>query len=222
MPFLQKIDELFGESRLQYSISSTIDDFHTYIPIDICNDTHRFQFLIRKGKKAKLLILSGTQRVYLTDYQIIRTILSMERKEVEWFLAQFVSLYVGKGNQIRFVLGGSEFTYVGIPSYPEKKEVLLLSDTTVELSYFCFLLNFIFAKDKCWEEISSTPNFAKRTLCKYISIIDYCYNKSAYSKSFLAKLGYPVNHFQPSDHISAQKAFAKNDFVEKFDISNYT
>lgn len=222
MPFLQKIDEIFEASRLQYSVSSKNDDFHTYIPIEIYNDTHRFQFLIRKGKKSKILILSGKQTVYLTDYQIISTILSMGDKEIKWFLEQFVSLYVGNGAQIKLVLDGIEYAYAGIPSYPEEKEILLFSDTNIGVSYFCFLLNFIFAKDKCWEEMSNTPNFSKKTLCKYISIIDYCYNASAYSKTFLAGLGYPVDRSQPSNHISAQKAFEKNDCVEKFDISNYT
>lgn len=221
MPFLQKIDELFEESRLHYSISSKTDDFHTYIPIEIFNNTHRFQFLIRKGKKAKILIVSGRQKVYLTDYQIISTILSMNDKGIEWFLAQFIALYKGNGVQVNFVLGDAEFAYTGIPSYPEEKTIMLFSDTNIELTYFCFLLNFIFAKDKCWEQISNTPNFGKKTLCKYISIIDYYHNASAYSKAFLEQLGYPVNCPQPTNHINAQKAFDKTDCVEKFDISNY-
>lgn len=72
MSFLQKIDELFEASCLQFSVPLKSDNFHTYIPIEIYNDTHRFQFLIRKGKKSKILILAGQQRVYLTDDQIIR------------------------------------------------------------------------------------------------------------------------------------------------------
>ena len=78
MSFLQKIDELFEASCLQFSVPLKSDNFHTYIPIEIYNDTHRFQFLIRKGKKSKILILAGQQRVYLTDDQIIRTILSIK------------------------------------------------------------------------------------------------------------------------------------------------
>lgn len=219
--FLQKIDKLFEESRAQYSVSSQNDDFHTYIPIEIFNSTNRFQFLIRKGKKSKILIISGNQKVYLTDYQIIKTILSMEDMEIEWFLEQFISLFTGNGAQIKFILEGAEFTYEGIPSYPEEKTVMLVSDTSIDLSYFCFLLNFIFAKDMCWEELSSIPNFGKKTLCKFISIIDYCHNASEYSKLFLKELGYPLNLPQPSNHINARKAFEKNDCIEIFDISNY-
>lgn len=221
MLFLQKIDNRFEKTCSQYLVSSKNDDFYIYIPIDIYNNTHRFQAVIRKGKKSKLLILSGKQRVYLTDDQIITTILSMSGREIEWFLTQFISLYVGNGAQTTFVLDGEEFTYTGIHSYPERKEILLLSDTNIELSYFCFLLNFIFAKDMCWEEMSGTLNFSKKTLCKYISIIDYYYNTSAYSRAFLKKLDYPIEQVQPSRYISAKKAFEKDDCVEKFDISNY-
>lgn len=221
MPFLQKIDELFEELRLQYSPSPKSDDFHVYIPIEISDNVHRFQFLIRKGKKSKILILSENQKVYLTDYQIIHAILSMEDKEVDWFLKQFISLYTENGVNVKFVLDKSEFVYIGIPSYPEKKSITLISDTNIDLNCFCFLLNFIFAKDKCWEMIGEIPNFSKRTLCKYISIVDYYHNQTAYSKMFLETLGYPVNLSQPSDCRGAQKAFDKDDYVEKFDISNY-
>ena len=69
MSFLQKIDELFEASCLQFSVPLKSDNFHTYIPIEIYNDTHRFQFLIRKGKKSKILILAGQQRVYLTELE---------------------------------------------------------------------------------------------------------------------------------------------------------
>ena len=163
MSFLQKIDELFEASCLQFSVPLKSDNFHTYIPIEIYNDTHRFQFLIRKGKKSKILILAGQQRVYLTDDQIIRTILSMEDNETEWFLAQFISLYVGNGVQTTLELDKTKFTYTGLPSFPEEKDILLFSDTNIKLSHFCFLLNFIFAKDQCWGKMSNTPNFEKRT-----------------------------------------------------------
>lgn len=221
MLLLQKIDALFEQSRLQYSVLPKKDSFHTYIPIEILDSTNKFQFLLRKGSKAKILLLSGKQTVYLTDYQIIKTILSMEKKEIEWFLRQFISLYTDNGSQVKFILDEAVYTYLGIPSYPEERSILLLSDTNIELSCFCSLLNFIFAKDKCWEQMSKTPNFSKKTLCKYISIIDYCHNASAYSKAFLAELGYPVDAPQPSNNTNAQEAFAANDCVEKFDISNY-
>ena len=118
-------------------------------------------------------------------------------------------------------LDKTKFTYTGLPSFPEERDILLFSDTNIKRSHFCFLLNFIFAKDQCWGKMSNTPNFEKKTLCKYISIIDYYHNASTYSKVFLKGLGYPVKYAQSSNYISTQKAFKEIDCVEKFDISYY-
>lgn len=135
MSFLQKIDELFEASCLQFSVPLKSDNFHTYIPIEIYNDTHRFQFLIRKGKKSKILILAGQQRVYLTDDQIIRTILSMEDNETEWFLAQFISLYVGNGVQTTLELDKTKFTYTGLPRTDIQKMLCRLAEHSVYCSH---------------------------------------------------------------------------------------
>lgn len=222
MLFLEKIDEIYSASRTQYSVSAQSDDFYVYIPIEISDSKYTYPFLIRKGNKSKLLITSGKQRVYLTDNQIIHTILSMEKTEIDWFLSQFISLYKGTGVQLTFNISDAIFTCVGICSFPEDKKLLLFSDTKISYSNFCFLLSFIFSKDACWEEISRITNFSKKTLCKYISIIDYYHNSSEHSRLFLSAIGCPLNNGQFSDSVLVSKAFEKIDCVEKFDISNYT
>ena len=222
MPFLQKIDELYGKIRQEYSPTSVGDDFNVFFPIEISDGKNKSSFSIRKGKKAKLLVISGKQRVYLSDYQIINTILSMDREDVQWYLKQFVLLYTGIGHQIVFSLDATDYTYLGIPAFPTDKSLLLFSDTCMKHISFCHLLNFIFAKDKCWETISHISNFSKRTLCKYISVIDYVHNKSAYSKSFLEEIKYPTDACQPVSEKVMRKLFEKGDYIEKFDISNYT
>lgn len=221
MPFLTKIDELHKKTRQQLSVPASNKKFCTYIPIEISNGKYRFSYMIRKEEKSKILAISGLQRVYLSDYHVLSTILSMDATDIEWFLEQFVSLYRGKGSPINLLLAGSEFSYTGIPAFPRPQELTLLSDTKIDYSYFCFLLNFIFAKDKCWEEISGIPGFGNITLCKYISILDYIHQKSVYSKVFLETIGYPTDLPQPADSIEAQKVFRKTDCLEKFDISNY-
>lgn len=97
MPFLQKIDELYGKIRQEYSPTSVGDDFNVFFPIEISDGKNKSSFSIRKGKKAKLLVISGKQRVYLSDYQIINTILSMDREDVQWYLKQFVYYIPAKG-----------------------------------------------------------------------------------------------------------------------------
>ena len=142
MPFLQKIDELYGKIRQEYSPTSVGDDFNVFFPIEISDGKNKSSFSIRKGKKAKLLVISGKQRVYLSDYQIINTILSMDREDVQWYLKQFVLLYTGKGHQIVFSLDATDYTYLGIPAFPTDKSLLLFSDINIYSSRFYFLRSF--------------------------------------------------------------------------------
>lgn len=222
MPFLTKIDELHKKTRQQLSVPASNKKFRTYIPIEISDGKYRFSYMIHKEEKSKILAVSGLQRVYLSDYHVLSTILSMDTTDIEWFLEQFISLYIGKGSSISLFLAGDEFSYTGIPAYPEPRELTLLSDTKIDYSYFCFLLNFVFAKDKCWEEISGISGFGNITLCKYISILDFIHHKNEYSEVFLKTIGYPTGLPQPTDSIEGQKAFKKTDCLKKFDISNYT
>lgn len=221
MPFLTKIDEIHEETRQQLSVQTSNKKFCTYIPIEISDGKYRFPYLIRKEEKSKILAVSGLQRVYLSDYHVLSTILSMDTTDIEWFLGQFISLYIGKGSSINFFLADDKFSYPGIPAFPELRELTLLSDTQISYSYFCFLLNFIFAKDKCWEKIRGIPDYGNITLCKYISILDYIHHKSVYSEMFLRTIGYPTGLPQPADSIEGQKAFRKTDCLKIFDISNY-
>lgn len=210
------------ETRQQLSVPASNNKFCSYIPIEISDGKYSFTYIIRKEKRAKILVVSGQQRVYLSDYHVLSTILSMDAADIEWFLKQFVSLYRGEGSSIDFFLGDNKYSYTGIPAFPSFRELTLLSDTKINYSYFCFLLNFIFAKDKCWEKIEDIPDFGSTTLCKYISILNYIHKKSEYSKAFLEAIGYPIGEPQPAESIEAQKAFRGVDFLKKFDISNYT
>lgn len=221
MLFLQEIDKIYEDTRRKYDIPARNVDFSAFIPIRITIEGRDFSFLIRKGKKAKLLILSGKQQVYLSDVQIMNTILSMEPTDVEWFLGQFVDLYQGRGTEISLHFNRKKYTYTGIHAYPNEKKLMLFSDTSIDISCFCCLLNFIFSKDTCWEDISKTPGFGKKTLCKYISVIDFHYRGSTYSREFLANIHYPIEHSAPSEFIEKRHLFEKVDFIKTFDISAY-
>lgn len=221
MPFLNLIDKLYDIEREKLSIPMQNKEFCIYIPVKILDGERSFSYVIRKEKKSKILITSGKQRVYLSDHNIICTILSMPSNEIEWFLSQFVSLYKEKGHSVKISIADREFSYVGITNFPKQQELTLFSDTVIDYSYFCFLLNFIFAKDECWEKIGETPRYSKMTLCKYISIIDYFYSKSQHSKTFLESIGYPIGSPRPIDSSKVQETFKEINCLEKFDIFGY-
>lgn len=221
MWFLQAIDDIYNERRRQYNVPDKNKDFSCHIPVKIQKGANSFLFEIRKREKAKLFLILGSQRIYLSDLQIIKIIIAMEKEDVQWFLSQFISLYLGKKVSFQLMFDEGIYDCYGIEIYPETKKIYWLSDSEIEYSYFTALLNFIFSKDHCWEEMSTTKGFSKKTLCKYISLIDYYYSHSERSKNFLEQIGYPITNEHPIGSKEVNQVFDNLTYLEKFDISLY-
>jgi hypothetical protein len=215
MNFLEEIDNIYKKEREINDIPQSNGDFSCFIPIEAIDYKTSCEFLIKKQEKAKLLFLVGKQRVYLSDLQIIRTILRMGKEDINWFLQQFISLYKGNYSKIQFKILEKTYEGFGIINYSEEKGLLLFSDSEIDINDFVFLLNFIFSKDKYWGEMNELEDFRKKTLCKYISLIDYYSNKSNHSECFLKSIGYPYYKRYPVDN---KKLFNN---IEEFDISLY-
>lgn len=218
MSFLMKIDEIHADNQQKISIESISDNFSSFINVEPVKKNLKRRFLIKKQEKSKLLIVSGNQRVYLSDYHIISTILNMDKKYIDWFLNSFIKLYNNETNPFNFKISEFEYTGVGIDYYPGSYEFTLFSDTVIDINDLIFVLNFIFSKDKQWELDASIENFSKSTIVKYITLIDYFSNKSKRSKTFLRKIGYPT------DVPRIVNVSSKNDIfsdVSTFDISKY-
>lgn len=215
MSFLKKIDEIHIDNRANLRIATDNGDFSSFINVEPVEKSLKSKFIIKKQEKSKLLIVSGKQRVYLSDNDIISSILSLDKKYIDWFLNAFIRLYNNEIKPFKFKISDLEFTGIGIDYYPDLYEITLFSDTVIDINDLVFVLNFIFSKDKQWENDVSIENFSKSTIVKYIVLIDYYSNKSKRSANFLRKIGYPTN--KPI-------VFNKKDFfsdVSAFDISKY-
>jgi len=218
MNLLECIDAINNEVRLENKIPQENTRFSCFIPIEVVNHRSSCNFLIKKQEKAKLLFIVGRQRIHLSDLQIIDTILSMDTDIINWFIKNFVSLYCNDLYKVQFKIDGNIYDGCGIRRFPKKKDLLLFTDSVIDVNDFIVLLNFIFSKDKIWEKMSKIDNFYKRTLCKYISLIDYYSKKSDRSKLFLENIGYPVKKRYPTDSSQIRNLFSQ---IEKFDISLY-
>lgn len=215
MEFLKKLDHIYAEALKTYGIQNNLSSFSCFIPISPIQCKTTCQFLLKKQDKTKLLLISGKQRIYISDIQIINIILAMDFSMVEWFLQQFISLYCEENKQIiRFSINDETFEGHGIRCYPQQKRITLFSDTTIDINDLVFVINFIFCKDQCWETISGIKNFSKDTLCKYLVMIDYYAKKTSASEVFLKANGYPID----SEYPVHWKSFK----TEMFDISLYT
>ena len=92
MNFLQKIDEIHNQNCEEHSITSSTK-FISYIPLSPINPICTCKFLIKKSNKAKVMMVVGSQRVYLSDLDIIRCILALDEKMVKWFFSEFIFLF---------------------------------------------------------------------------------------------------------------------------------
>lgn len=216
MCFLRRIDAIYDVERAKYPEAD--DSFGCFIEIEPIGQETTHSFIIKKREKSMLLIVDGSQRVHLSDLQIINCICHMRPSDRNWFLQQFIALYCGKAKKISFKINGEVFDGCGIDLFPQKKEMNIFSDTTITYNDFIFLLNFIFSKDQCWEELAELPDFRKRTIIKYITLIDYYGNKSSKSRKYLKALGYPVKSKVPTESNQTRELFKE---IKEFDISLY-
>lgn len=218
MSFLKKIDTLHDNCRNEYQNEEVDENFSSYVKIEPVDVTLKQEFIIKKQEKAKLLIVSGKQRVHLSDFQIISTILQLDQCWIDWFIQAFINLYNNDFVSFKFKVEDNEFEGIGIAYCSEPKEILLFSDTKIDINDFIFVLNFIFSKDYQWEKDRQKKDFSKRTIVKYITLLDYYSHKSMRSKEYLEKIGYPIEN---RDFIDVPKTKSMFNNTKVFDISKY-
>jgi len=218
MSFLNKIDTMHTDCQSEYCSEELSKSFSTYISVEPVGISLTKQFMIQKQEKTKLLLVSEKQRVYLSDYQILSTILHMDKDLIDWFIRSFIELYKGNYKNFKFKVADEEFNGIGIGYYPSPKEILLFSDTKIDINDFIFVLNFVFSKDYQWEKDILIEDFSKRTIVKYITLLDYYANNSERSKEFLEKIGYPLSATEFIDIPKTKNMFDKTNL---FDISKF-
>ena len=218
MSFLNKIDATHTYCQSEYRTEELSKSFSTYISVEPVGINLTKQFVIQKQEKAKLLLVSEKQRVYLSDYQILSTILHLDKDLIDWFIRSFLELYKGNFKVFKFKVADEEFNGIGIGYYPNPKEIVLFSDTQIDINDFIFVLNFVFSKDYQWEIDRPQEDYSKRTLVKYITLLDYYSNKSKRSKEFLEKIGYPLKVMEFIDVPNTKSMFSK---INLFDISKF-
>lgn len=218
MNFLEYIDNTYSAKLKKFDIDAESEEFSCFIPIEPLNYSTKNKFLIRKQKLSRLFIVVGKQRIYLSDVNIIKTILDLDIDEIRWFIKQLCDLYVSDNNTCSFRINEEEFNSCGIEYFANDKELLLYTDTLININDFIFVINFVLAKDSVWGEMKELNNFRKLTICKYISLIAYYAFESKDAKLFLKAIGYPIENRFPQDNKEISQLF-NNENIEKFDIS---
>lgn len=142
----------------------------------------------------------------------------LKQEDQRWFISQFVKMYKGEFVHFFFKIQSETFEGIGMCRYPQKKSLKLFTDSSIDISDFIFLINFVVYKDLCWSEKIGIPGFYRRTLCKYITLIDYYSLNHMRSEPFLKSIGYPLEKRRPVDKERKNVLFLQ---IETFDISLY-
>ncbi len=220
MLFLEHLDRIHRENIKESAIAKDNRDFKSIIPIQIEYDDRTFDFEIRKSKKSMLFLIVDRQRVYLSDADIIKTILEMTEHDAKWYLTQFIHLYTAKKRTINIMIDEECYPVQGIPMRREDKTIQLFTDSAIRMNYFSAMLSFVFAKDKCWAEIKDKDFYGNITLCKLISLIDYYKFRNPRSEGYLDSIGldYCKKQFDPE---MDTRIFKNENAIKMFDISQY-
>lgn len=220
MNFLEYIDNIYKKEKNKFHDKKIISkEFCCFIPIKPLEYTSNNKFLIKKQKHSKLFIIIGKQRVYLSDIDIIKTILLLSEDDIRWFIDQFCKLYTYDNNACMFKIKGEEFRGSRIEYiYNETKNILLYTDSEISINDFIFVINFVLSKDSLWGKVNGLDNFRKITICKYISLLKYYAFKSKEAELFLKKIKYPIKNEKPKDTKEISRIF-NDDSIKEFDIS---
>lgn len=220
MLFLEHLDRIHKKNIKESAVAEDNREFKSIIPVQIEYDDHTFDFEIRKSKKSKLFLIDGRQRVYLSDADIIKTILEMTEHDVKWYLTQFIHLYKAKKRTMNIIIDEKCYPVQGIPMRRKDKAIQLFTDSIIRMNYFSAMLSFVFAKDKCWAEIKDKDFYGKTTLCKFISLIDYYKFRNPISEGYLDSIGldYCKEQFDPE---MDTRVFKNENAIKMFDISQY-
>ena len=227
MSFLERLDKYhqtyitqYASEKNPYAITNekSLDSTAYYVEIKLPQSHDLCSFYIRKGKKASLIMKVGDQHIYLSDIDVVKTILGMEDADKDWFLEQFVKAYKADYTEYCFYIDDIEYSGIGLPLCPNNKILQLHTDSTIMYDDFICFINFIITKDYQSGLDLQKDMLWTNSIRKYIVLIDYYYKERQESARYLKSINYDLKAPLPYEDGPLKKAF-KN--VNSFDISCY-
>lgn len=189
--FLVYLDKLYNKARETNCIQENNLEYRHYeklIPLDFISEN---AFLCLKQKKTKILFCQSNVKVYLSDADIINTIVSLDNGTAKFLLNEFIDLYKGQYNKFKFKIKNQIFEGQGIKYKDKDINFLLYTDNNININEFIFILNMIFEKDRLASALAE-KDLLKYTLCKFIALIGYYKLKQGKYSTFLQKIKYPI------------------------------
>ena len=214
MDFLQKIDEIHNNNCMEHGITSPTN-FISYIPLNPIDPVCNCNFLIKKSQLSKFMLAIGNQRVYLSDLDIIRCILALDKKIIKWFLSEFVSLFKNQEKKIKFKIDEEIFEGYGINLLEDNIKLNIFSDSEIHINDFIYLINLVLSKDIVWSNFTKDNKYYKITLYKYIVLVDFYAFNSKRDPKVLDAIDVEHNSIKDLNPKTVKKEFEK---IKTFEI----
>lgn len=232
MHFLEYLDKQYIDYKKVNGIPEMNKQYRYYqkvIPNNIGDDKQEFEML-KIGDKSKILICFKSLRVYLSDLDIINTILKLPEDEIKWFIDGFFNVCNGKYTLFEFEFNKEKFMGKGLPYKEASNKIRIKCDTEISINSFIFIINIIITKDLLGTEKLKRSSVKKKkdkdlmksTLYKYISLLKYYHFKDKDVAGYLKGIDYPIDEELNNVFCSYEKTkkinrlfYAYNVFEEK-------
>jgi hypothetical protein len=228
MHFLEYLDKQYIDYKKVNGIPEMNRQYRYYeevIPQNTDDDNQKFEIL-KIGDKTKILICFKSLKVYLSDLDIINTILKLPEDEINWFIDEFYYICNKQYTLFEFEISKKKFRGIGLPYKESTNKIRIQCDNEVSINSFIFIINIILTKDllgtlklrRSNNEIKKARDLLKATLYKYISLIKYYRFKDENFANYLKDIEYPIDEGLDDVFCSYEKTKKINRLFESYNI----
>lgn len=194
--FIKYLDEFYNEEKKKNGIEKNNNNYSVFFPLRVkLYDKENNNFIVKKAKMTKYLYTRNNCRVYFSDADILMMLLKIENNNIINDLIDFLKeIYKDNTEKYHIFIGNKQYEVPGIKEI--SSDLLLKNPQDIDITFndIYVLINLIISKDiasiPLWE---GKPNFSKRTIVKYISILEYYYFKKDNSKIYLKNEGFDTS-----------------------------
>lgn len=203
--FICDLDSQAKDSEMKYIFKNVIFD---------AGGRDNNNFLFRKETKAKkrdigktrILYIKDNVRVRFTDNDILYMMLKIEDKEtVCKILDNLKTIYIEKYTKTLMIMGEEQYEVPLLPVVEYDQLLYSKKDISILFEDLYVLINLIIAKDIAANETVDAIDYYKRTMCKYMLVMDYYYFKGEMGKKAFEQM----------------KINSTNDFYFDFEIGEH-
>lgn len=164
---------------------------------------------VRWNGKTRILFIKNGVRVRFTDNDVMQMLISIKDKSVvDDFYKAFKEGYKGRFDNAKLKIDGVEYGISVLKLDCVNTNVMLenLKDIPIDLDNLIVLINLIIAKDNASAEAIKGVEYVKRTLAKYILILEKYYYHNKKVDSYFETLGMEYTLDFANDFIASNAA----------------